>query len=207
MILERARRAAATGRIPRDWMDVQNLTPPRTMDRSTSRDRIMRELASQGVAGYEAARASEVRTRLKELVGSRSVFGWDAGKLPYDVAAVLVDSTTAASPRDRQALAEVGVTGCHAAIAETGSVVVLSGTGTPRAASLLPPTHICIVRADDLYWSIGDFFRARSDDIAAAACCTFITGPSRTADIELTLTLGVHGPGEVIVVVGPGAVP
>jgi len=50
---------------------------------------------------------------------------------------------------------------------------------------------------------MGEFFRERAADIAASACCTFVTGPSRTADIELTLTLGVHGPGRVIVVVGP----
>jgi L-lactate dehydrogenase complex protein LldG len=50
---------------------------------------------------------------------------------------------------------------------------------------------------------MGDYFRDRSEAIAGSACCTFITGPSRTADIELTLTLGVHGPGRVIVIVGP----
>jgi L-lactate dehydrogenase complex protein LldG len=50
---------------------------------------------------------------------------------------------------------------------------------------------------------MGEFFRERAADIAAAANCTFVTGPSRTADIELTLTLGVHGPGRVVVIVGP----
>jgi L-lactate dehydrogenase complex protein LldG len=203
IILERVRRAATTGRIPRDWMQVQDSKPSRTLDRVALRDKFVGELTSLGVASYVAASASEVRTRVKQVVGSRSVFSWDAGQLPYDVASVLVDPANAASPHDVQALAEVGVTGCQAAIAETGSVVVLSGSGTPRAASLLPPTHVCVVRIGDLYWSIGDFFQARSADIAAAACCTFITGPSRTADIELTLTLGVHGPGEVIVIVGP----
>ena len=50
---------------------------------------------------------------------------------------------------------------------------------------------------------MGEFFRERRHRVAAAANCTFITGPSRTADIELTLTLGVHGPGKVTVVIGP----
>src|SRR5262249_32018976 len=107
------------------------------------------------------------------------------------------------SPRDLQAAAGIGGTGSHAAIAETGSLVVLSGPGTPRAASLLPPVHLCLVRRGDLFASMGEFFRERAGDIAASSCCTFITGPSRTADIELTLTLGVHGPGRVMVVVGP----
>jgi L-lactate dehydrogenase complex protein LldG len=95
------------------------------------------------------------------------------------------------------------VTGCDGAIAETGSLVLLSGEGKPRAASLLPPVHLAVVQRKDLRFGMGEFFTERAAEMAGAACCTFITGPSRTADIELTLTLGVHGPGEVIVVMGP----
>ena len=50
---------------------------------------------------------------------------------------------------------------------------------------------------------MAEFFVDHADQLRQAASCTFITGPSRTADIELTLTLGIHGPGKVIVVVGP----
>ncbi len=81
--------------------------------------------------------------------------------------------------------------------------MLLSGEGKPRAASLLPPVHLAVVCRNDLRFSMAEFFSERADAMAAARCCTFITGPSRTADIELTLTVGVHGPGEVIVVVGP----
>jgi L-lactate dehydrogenase complex protein LldG len=131
------------------------------------------------------------------------VFSWDADRLPYEVGAVLNASVTGASPRELQASAEIGVTGCDAAIAETGSLVLLSGPGKPRAASLLPAVHLAIVRRADLRASMGEFFSERKASIADAACCSFITGPSRTADIELTLTVGVHGPGKVIVVIGP----
>ena len=102
-----------------------------------------------------------------------------------------------------QAAAEIGVTGCDAAIAETGSIVLLSGPGKSRSASLLPPVHLAVVRRNELRFSMGEFFKEFAGAMAAAACCTFVTGPSRTADIELTLTLGVHGPGKVIVVMGP----
>ena len=82
-------------------------------------------------------------------------------------------------------------------------MVLLSGPGRSRAVSLLPPVHVAIVRRGDLRASLGDFLREARDAMAGAASCTVVTGPSRTADIELTLTLGVHGPGAVIVVIGP----
>src|SRR5262249_28187977 len=83
---------------------------------------------------------------------------------------------------------EIGVTGCAAALAETGTLALLSGPGKPRAASLLPPVHVCIVRRDDIRSTMGEFFAERAGDIASAACCYFITGPSRTADIERAFT-------------------
>lgn len=204
-ILERVRRAATTGRIPTDGVRSLSGGPPAAAaDPRSVRDRFLQELDALGVRCHVASSAEEVRSRVAEIVGARSVFSWDLDRLPYSVGDVLDTAVVASGDgRDRHAGAEIGVTGCHGAIAETGSIAVLSGPGMPRAASLLPPIHLCIVRTADLHGSMGAFFRARSEDIGAAACCTFITGPSRTADIELTLTLGVHGPGAVVVVLGP----
>ena len=67
----------------------------------------------------------------------------------------------------------------------------------------MPPVHLAVVRAHDIRFDAEDYFRERGSAIASSVNCTFVTGPSRTADIELTLTVGVHGPGKVIVVIGP----
>ena len=166
-------------------------------------ERFVGELAALGVESFVESTTDDVRARVKGIVGARSVLAWNARELPYDVDRVLVGAARGSSARDVQAAAQIGVTGCDAAIAETGSLVLLSGEGKPRTASLLPPIHLAIVRRTDLCDSMDELFRARAADIAGAACCTVVTGPSRTADIELTLTLGVHGPGQVVVVIGP----
>ena len=200
-ILDRVRRAQATGHVPRVDAVAVDLTSPR--DPAVALERFVTELTAVGVENFVEASDDAVRARVQAIVGGREVLRWDDDRLPYGVAAVLPGASTGGSARDVQAAATVGVTGCAAAIAETGSLAMLSGAGMPRSASLLPPVHLAIVRRGDIRFSLGQFLAERADDIAAAACCYFITGPSRTADIELTLTLGVHGPGQVFVVVGP----
>jgi L-lactate dehydrogenase complex protein LldG len=210
-ILDRVRRAQRTGRIPLVAVaqpraaDDPVAEPSRPADETaaTTLRRFLDELAALGVAHHVETSSADVRARVAAIVDGRSVLSWDADRLPYEAGAVLNAVIGGASPRDLQASAEIGVTGCDAAIGETGSLVLLSGPGKPRAASLLPPVHLAIVRRGDLRLTMGEFFSERAASVADAACCTFITGPSRTADIELTLTVGVHGPGTVIVIVGP----
>jgi L-lactate dehydrogenase complex protein LldG len=200
-ILNRVRQAERTARLPAAT-DVRVPAPDvRTQDECLRR--FLDELAALGVDAHVEPTAAAVRERVAACVAGRSVFCWDSEWLPYDVGSMFADATHGDSPGDRRAEAEVGVTGCDAGIAETGSLALLSGEGRPRAASLLPPVHLAIVRRVDLRFGMDEYFRERADAIAAASCCTFVTGPSRTADIELTLTVGVHGPGKVIVVVGP----
>jgi len=102
---------------------------------------------------------------------------------------------------------EIGVTSADFAISNTGTVVLKAGNGKGRLASLLPPVHICVVDSKRFVSDISEIFaQTKGMNVEAqreflTTCLTFITGPSRTADIELTLTIGVHGPKEVHVVV------
>lgn len=98
---------------------------------------------------------------------------------------------------------DVGITTAQAAIAETGTLVLEAESERHRLVSLLPPVHIAIVYARDIVLTIGDALSQlhRDDPKEMSRAITFITGPSRTADIELTLTIGVHGPKELYVIV------
>jgi L-lactate dehydrogenase complex protein LldG len=207
-ILDRVRRAQITGRFPASTVAHPSGVPVAqpfraAQDPAAILKRFLGELTALGVEHHVETSDADVKARVAAIVGRRSAFSWDADRLPYEVGGILRAPVTGASPRDRQASAEIGITGCDAAIAETGTLALLSGPGKPRAASLLPAVHLAIVRRADLRAAMGEFFSERSASIADAACCSFITGPSRTADIELTLTVGVHGPGKVIVIVGP----
>jgi L-lactate dehydrogenase complex protein LldG len=200
-ILGRLRQGQRTGRIPR--VSVETLTPQAAPPAEACLERFLQELTALGVEHHVERSAEDVRARVVAIVGNREVLAWHRDRLPYDAGDALANVVDGEGARERQAQAEIGVTGCDAAIAETGSLVLLTSEAKPRTASLLPPVHLAIVRRDDLRFSLDQFFRERAGDVANASCCAVITGPSRTADIELTLTLGVHGPGKVIVIVGP----
>jgi len=95
---------------------------------------------------------------------------------------------------------DVGVSTAQAAIAETGTLVLDSAGERHRLVSLVPPVHIAIVNASSIVDTLSDALALlQKKEISPAI--TFITGPSRTADIELTLAIGVHGPQELYVIV------
>jgi L-lactate dehydrogenase complex protein LldG len=92
---------------------------------------------------------------------------------------------------------KIGITGALAGIAETGTLVLTSGVGRPQTASLLPECHIAVLRGAVLKGNLAQSLGLQ--EVRAASAVSLISGPSKTADIEMTLTVGVHGPGEVIV--------
>ena len=102
----------------------------------------------------------------------------------------------------------VSVTPCLAAVAETGTLMLVSGPETPTTLNFLPDTHIVVVRADQIVASYEDGWdrvRARSENGGAwPRTVNFITGPSRTGDIEQRIQLGAHGPRRLHVVLVGG---
>lgn len=97
--------------------------------------------------------------------------------------------------------AEASITEVTALIAETGSLVVASGPAMTRSESLLPPVHIAVARKDQIVPDVFDALEGYSSTNHPPSNLVFITGPSKTGDIELKLVTGVHGPGEVHVIV------
>jgi L-lactate dehydrogenase complex protein LldG len=95
--------------------------------------------------------------------------------------------------------ADVGIEEVFGAIAETGAIVCVSASGRNLEASLVPGHHVAMVDRNHIFETLEDFFALVSDD--PPGNITLITGPSRTADIELTLTVGVHGPKRLDVIV------
>ena len=102
--------------------------------------------------------------------------------------------------REEAASADIGITGVDYAIAETGSVVVMPRQGLSRLVSLLPSIHLAILQPHQVLESMEDIFLLRRQaylqDGDMGSYMNFITGPSRTADIEQTIVIGVHGPKE-----------
>ncbi|HEY2991847.1 MAG TPA: lactate utilization protein [Methylomirabilota bacterium] len=185
-----------------------------------SLERFGREFERVGGVLHRVAEAGEVVDVVARIAAERAmdkVVAWPGVTLGLDVttplaarglqATLMPGAEVDAHERDRlrsiAAAAQLGVTGADVAIAETGTLVVVSGAGRPRSTSLLPACHVAVFDRAVLVESLaqmGLVLEAWHDGPEAAwrgAAINFITGPSRTADIELTLTRGVHGPKEV----------
>jgi L-lactate dehydrogenase complex protein LldG len=110
----------------------------------------------------------------------------------------------ALEPRAAKAEDALGVTGVYCALAETGTLMLVSGADTPASVSLLPETHVAIVPVSRILPHMEDGWELlRAEHRVLPRAVNFVSGPSRTADIEQTLILGAHGPYRVhIVLVG-----
>jgi len=120
------------------------------------------------------------------------------GDLPWSAAGLEMQSRPA---KDQDM---IGVTGAFCAIAETGTLILLSGADTPATTSLLPETHVAVVDPRRIVATMEDAWDLlRMEYRQPPRAVNFISGPSRTADIEQTVTLGAHGPYRVLLILAP----
>jgi L-lactate dehydrogenase complex protein LldG len=119
---------------------------------------------------------------------------WEADRLPAGLLACLKEKGVKVI-HEPDPKVEAGLTGALAGVAETGTLILPGGKGRPLTASLLPFVHIAILRAEDILPDMAAALKLR--ELSQCSAAALVSGPSRTADIEMTLTLGVHGPREV----------
>ncbi|MGB9740036.1 MAG: lactate utilization protein [Chloroflexus aggregans] len=156
--------------------------------------------------------------RLIEETQATSVIGWDLDQIGLPGLLELltargvkpaVADVRGEGRKDRfQELEPIPVclSGAELVIAESGTLLLRHGPGRPRIASLLAPCHIAVVFRHQVVRGLGEALallaqRYGSDIFGPTSNLTFITGPSRTADIEMTLSLGIHGPPQIHVIV------
>jgi L-lactate dehydrogenase complex protein LldG len=161
------------------------------------------ECSRLGSTHADVERIEDVPAEVARYLGEkglekRAVAWAELASLDWAAADVAIDN--------RPALADdrTGITGSFCAIAETGTVLLLSSARTPKATALLPETHVCLVRRSRLVDTMEEAFALMRNEVGEPPRATFfVSGPSRTADIEQTIVIGAHGPYRVHVILVP----
>lgn len=175
--------------------------------------RFLQELEALGGHGKRASSPDEAREYVVALAkerGAKLLLRWDVEELedlgvdePLGEAGVEVVLWRELEDfREVAARADVGLSTADWAIAETGSLVLTSGPGKGRSVTLLPPTYVAVLPADRVLRTVAEAVEKYAEDGPGGlpANVVFHTGPSRSGDIEMEIFVGMHGPGDVHVV-------
>jgi L-lactate dehydrogenase complex protein LldG len=178
-------------------------------------DRFQAELQRVGGVVFRCANERELQDRLFAVIAdtkAETIVSWSRSELASFTLDRLWSSNLCTpweggSERERArfhekaAHADTGLTSADLAVASTGSIVLCGGATRPRSVRLLPSMHVEIVPGSRFVARMSDAFDvlARRTDVPSSVI--FVTGPSRTSDIENDLTIGVHGPASVVVLV------
>ena len=200
-----AKKHAADVPVQNPSPNAKSQDPSPSLPEGDCRQVFARELAALGghfTLCTEGEAAGQVLQVLNKH-GIRSVLAWSSPDLPENLLEDLRKSGVTIHHTPNPEI-KAGLTGALAGSAETGSIVIASGPGRLLAASLTPEIHLAILKADRLYPDLGEMFRflhsTDGKEINKTAALALVSGPSRTADIEMTLTIGVHGPKEIYVI-------
>jgi len=157
-------------------------------------------VVARGAATAKVLEIVKEKSARRVLLGGGSLL--DSLQLMEELRSCGVEVFDPSSSRDASFAADMGITGVDYLIAETGSIALFSSRDQPRSFSLLPPVHVAIAERSQILLDLFDLFTIEREQLPA--CLSLITGPSKTGDIELRLVTGVHGPGEVHVILIDG---
>lgn len=204
-ILHKAR--TATGRSaaqPSAALDPPRIRVPE-IELETRLGLFRQALENLGGVVHLASSPEEAVARIRTLLNGKTAVASNAPILTELGISAL--EGVAAGVSDEPALrtlcasAGAGITGADYALADTGTLVLFSSAQQARMISLLPPLHIAVIRRDQILTGLDELFSLEPLPGNRSSSMVLITGPSRTADIEQILIRGVHGPGEIHVVV------
>lgn len=203
------------------WEDIKQ-------QRASHEDELLQSFKSECdplfVNVHEAQTSDEACQFLSSVIketGASQIITWDSLPLKQlnidrlldslgvqNIASEKEASPTKADRKDHTTLAsqaELGISGADYGLADTGTLVLRVLPGQDRSSSLLPPVHVAILESESILSSLDDLMvRLQLDHQERGSldsCLTLITGPSKTADIEMNLVLGVHGPRDLHVII------
>lgn len=173
--------------------------------------RFIEELEALGGHGKQVEGMEEARDYVLSLARERNaelLVRWDVEELEElgvdeplrEAGAEVVVWRDLEDFREVAARADIGLSTAEWAIAETGTLILTGGPGRGRTVTLLPPTYVAVVPVDRVLSTVPDAIEKYAGEETLPTNLCFHTGPSRSGDIEMTLTIGVHGPGDVHVV-------
>lgn len=180
---------------PAPWLRKRNLSTSERIDL------FVRGFEKLNGKAIRLARRSDVGAAVREIVQARKAV---ASNAPYlrecgvtELPGVSSGFTAREELRGECATADFGITSADYALADTGTLVMISSPREARLVSLLPPAHIAVIPASSILPNLDELFTMLPKPAEQTSSMVLITGPSRTADIEQILVRGVHGPGEI----------
>jgi L-lactate dehydrogenase complex protein LldG len=153
----------------------------------------LRDAIATAVTNGDSSRAKDMK-RTAVVSADASEFGEDIDAALSGAGLEVVRPTSGTKWRQEAARAAIGVTSAMLGVASTGSVLIGSDASSPRAASILPETHLVILPADRLVPGLEEALEVVAGLASTHSAPFLVTGPSRTSDIEMEMVLGAHGP-------------
>jgi len=168
-------------------------------------ERMLDRVAALAGAAFHAKSAAEALAYVAGITAGRTSIASNSAVL-RDIGITALPGvesavTDSVKLRGLCATADFGITSADYALSDTGSLVMIASPEDARLISLLPPVHIAVVPVDRLLSGLDELYTLIPKPADRTSSMVFITGPSRTADIEQLLVRGVHGPGEIHVVI------